>query len=390
MGRDGVKENKPWARGDPKDDKQSGSVASKQAGKAPTPNPKLTSPNGKAAGKPGGSKSGGQRQSGQKAADKQPASGKQNEHSDRAAQSRNPQQRQQETGRKQPGADNKSPPAEKSPSADQSQSDKQSQSNDNSQSGEKSQAGEQSKDAGRSQTEQDKRQQASGGSSAASSKPPEQKPADKGDDKAKQQSQGSKGAGGAPPRSIVPHLPNVSFSPLSLLGIFKWLIYLAIAIFIVYAVCSNRDRLLAALSDFGQWWQDFLARLFGGRRSARSDAAADEAGPRSAPLPRFVDYADPFAAGVAARYPPEELVRYTFEALEAWGRDHGCPRAAEQTPHEFTRHLAANASALADDARRLADLYCQAAYADARLSAASVKRLSRLWQIMQAETVWST
>ena len=47
---------------------------------------------------------------------------------------------------------------------------------------------------------------------------------------------------------------------------------------------------------------------------------------------RFADFSDPFAAGTAGRYPPEELVRYTFEALEAWARDNGQPRLPEQTP----------------------------------------------------------
>ena len=97
-------------------------------------------------------------------------------------------------------------------------------------------------------------------------------------------------------------------------------------------------------------------------------------------MPRFADYNDPFAAGMAGRYRPEELVRYTFEALEAWARDTAMSRLPDQTPHEFARSLAAMASSLAADAGYLAELYCQVAYAHATPPAASVGRLSHLWQ----------
>jgi hypothetical protein len=78
------------------------------------------------------------------------------------------------------------------------------------------------------------------------------------------------------------------------------------------------------------------------------------------------------------------LVQYTFEALEAWARDNGQPRPPEQTPHEFARSVGSSLSSLADDARHLADLYCQVAYAPGSLPAASATRLSHLWQEMRA------
>ena len=172
-----------------------------------------------------------------------------------------------------------------------------------------------------------------------------------------------------------PALPPV---PSPLLLACQWLLYGALALLAIFAVWWNH-KLLAALGNFGQWLADFWRHLLA---AAASDAGADEdqAGSGKAPLPRFADFRDPFAEGIAGRYRPEELVRYTFEALEAWARDHGHPRAPEQTPHEFTRRLVSQVSLLADDAGRLADLYCQVAYAPGTLPAAQVARLSHLWQ----------
>jgi hypothetical protein len=176
-------------------------------------------------------------------------------------------------------------------------------------------------------------------------------------------------------------LPDASW----LLSVFKWLFYAALAVLGGWWFWSHRHEVLAALRDFGQWLADFWHNLFGGRARA-ADAAAEEAGPKAPPLPRFADFTDPFAAGVVGRYPPEELVRYTFEALEAWARDQGYPRQPEQTPHEFTRLLASHVASLADDTLRLAELYCQVAYAPGTMPAASVTRLSHLWATLRSET----
>jgi len=175
---------------------------------------------------------------------------------------------------------------------------------------------------------------------------------------------------------VVPPLAPV-LSPLLQAG--QWLVYGVLTLLVIAAVWSNRDKLLAALRDFRQWLADFWRNLFGGATS-RAGGDEEQADGRKARLARFADYRDPFADGTAGRYRPEELVRYTFEALEAWGREHGHPREPEQTPHEFARGLAAHASSLGDDAGRLAELYCQVAYAPGTLATAHVAPLSHLWQ----------
>ena len=180
------------------------------------------------------------------------------------------------------------------------------------------------------------------------------------------------------PRVTIPH--DVS----SLAALFKWLLYAALAVLAAYAIWTNRAELLAALRDFAHSLADFWHRLFGGKTRREAEEAAADERRNGMPPRRFADFSNPFATGGVGRYRPEELVRYTFEALEAWARDAGHPRLPDQTPHEFARCLGSSVSPLADDARQLADLYCQVAYARGTLPAASVAPLSQLWREMCA------
>jgi len=91
--------------------------------------------------------------------------------------------------------------------------------------------------------------------------------------------------------------------------------------------------------------------------------------------------------GEAQRWSPRDLVAYSFQALEAWGREHGCQRGQEQTPHEFAGALTACEATVGREAGHLADLYCCAAYSSGLLPRDRVGRLQELWQLMRARPV---
>jgi hypothetical protein len=167
----------------------------------------------------------------------------------------------------------------------------------------------------------------------------------------------------------------------SVVNLLKWLFYGAAAIIAAYVMWRNRRELRVAIRDLRRWILDLWHNLF--HRAARQ-GEADRSESEPAPRRRFVDFADPFASGQAARWPPEELVRYTFEALEVWAMEHGCPRGPEQTPHEFARQIATSVSWLADDAAQLAELYSCAAYSRGALPASSVGRLRQMWRNLAA------
>jgi hypothetical protein len=193
-------------------------------------------------------------------------------------------------------------------------------------------------------------------------------------------SQGS--AQGNPPQPQTAPSPPVTSSSLSfaLGGILKWLFYLALIVAVAYGAWKSRAALAQAWRDFLEFLRTFWENLFGAKRGpmkAGPGETASEA--KAAPRP-FAEFADPFAAGWAERWPPDELVRYTFAALEAWAREHGCPRGPEQTPHEFADNVGDRSNRLKSHCRKMADLYSRAAYASGTLPATSTASLREFWQ----------
>jgi hypothetical protein len=161
----------------------------------------------------------------------------------------------------------------------------------------------------------------------------------------------------------------------------RWAFYAAFLLAVAYFVWRYRAEVLAALQDFLSSMRDFWDGLWG-RRKAHALAADEPQQIRVPPAP-FSTFADPFASGVAGRYSINELIRYSFEAFEAWSREHGCPRQPDQTPHELARDVGQLNAYIAADARRLAELYARAAYAEGEVPDTALGQLQQLWQAMR-------
>lgn len=160
--------------------------------------------------------------------------------------------------------------------------------------------------------------------------------------------------------------------------LFRWALNFALAAAAIYllwkywaTVRQYCRELLAALRAL---W----ARLFGGGEDDAAESAL--AAPTVAPRHPFAAFADPFASGLAGRYSPNQLVCYTFAALQAWAEEQNCPRRPEATPLEFAAVLGRQHQVLAADAGQLAQLFSQAVYGGEALPRDVVQAtLSRLW-----------
>lgn len=182
------------------------------------------------------------------------------------------------------------------------------------------------------------------------------------------------------PRSESPpsQVPEISWSG----GWLKAIGWILLAVVLAVAVWWYREAIAAALRGLLEAIARLWERLFGGvakeAQKATVEAAAAVRRRRT-----FAEFTNPFASGRAERVSTEELVRYSFEAFEAWSGDHGFRRRPQQTAHEFAEVVGERLPAMERDVRQLAELVSWAAFSGSPVPRSGVKPLARLWQRMQ-------
>jgi hypothetical protein len=170
-------------------------------------------------------------------------------------------------------------------------------------------------------------------------------------------------------------------------SIMKW-------IMIIIGVVLGGYFLLKALANFMPWARgllDWLRNLWEslfGKRPSAAEASANQLPAEEVPEtpPPFSSFRNPFHDGSAARMRPEQLVRYTFAALESWAWEQRMGRKPEETPLEFAERVGDITPKLAGDLKRVAQLYAFVAYARGKLPLASADPLRQFWQNMEART----
>lgn len=177
----------------------------------------------------------------------------------------------------------------------------------------------------------------------------------------------------------------------NLAKILKWIVIAALILVTAFFVLRGALRFLA---NFTKWADRLLAalRAWWGKLWNRQAPADDDV--ITAVVhepPPFASFSDPFVSGAAARMSPEELVRYSFAALEAWAWQRHLGRETGETPLEFVHRVASEVPALEAEVRRLGDLYVGLAYARQTLSTTSVEPLREFWHMLMAvhERPWS-
>jgi hypothetical protein len=194
-------------------------------------------------------------------------------------------------------------------------------------------------------------------------------------------SERSRGQTRAPSRNVsLNRLPSL---PAGLSNIVKWIVYILLGLAALWFV-------LKFLANFTSWARSLVAALqslwqslFGWTSGATEATTEEEEKEPPAPRP-FAAFHNPFASGAADGAAPEALVRYSFEALQAFAFEHGLARQPDETPLEFTDRLGGELPALEADARRLAALYARAAYARGRLAEAAKDTVRQFWQALEA------
>jgi hypothetical protein len=178
--------------------------------------------------------------------------------------------------------------------------------------------------------------------------------------------------------------PTGAFAALA--NTFKWITLILLAVILAFVVLWFVARHLAGGSDFArrlfEALSSFWRSLFGGSAPEMEDfeeAVVVQERPRP-----FDDFRNPFTDGSAARRSPEDLVRYSFAALEAWAVERDRPRRPDETPLEFGDRLRTEVPTVGEDAARLAALYARLAYARRRVPEACRPQLETFWRKLES------
>ena len=176
---------------------------------------------------------------------------------------------------------------------------------------------------------------------------------------------------------------NVFGSILSGLGwIAKLLFWFILISFACWWLWKNRAQVMEAWRKLLKDLADFWSRLFG--RRPHEESSATTIVERTLPVRPFASFQNPFASGLATNRSVDELVRYSFQAVEAWSRERGFARPENQTPVEFARQIADLDPAMRTSVVRLGNLYSCAAYANRTLKPSDLPYLKDLWNQLEA------
>jgi hypothetical protein len=187
-----------------------------------------------------------------------------------------------------------------------------------------------------------------------------------------------------------------SSSPLASLGallaalalIMKWIVFGIIVLIVAFLVLRAVLQFLANFTTWARGLLDALRSLWQGLfgwLSVSGKGAEAEAEMKGGPPPRpFSSYSNPFHDGRAGRWPPEKLLRYTFEAFQAWAWERELGRRLDETALEFADRIGGEVVALEHDARRLAVLYARSLYARGPLPATCAEEVEQFWDRLEA------
>jgi hypothetical protein len=172
-------------------------------------------------------------------------------------------------------------------------------------------------------------------------------------------------------------LPSLSFQAPSWL---RTLIIAAGVLVLVFGLYRYREALFHAI------W-DLLASLLGGlwipRRTKRAKGPTPSPSEPTSPTRPFASFADPFDSGLAQRLSPNDLVVYSFEALEAWAAEHNLARSSHETPIEFVHRLGQARADLRPDAKRLIGFFVPIVYGQQGFQAEVLPPLRQFWRTLQ-------
>jgi Domain of unknown function (DUF4129) len=171
--------------------------------------------------------------------------------------------------------------------------------------------------------------------------------------------------------------------------VLKWVVLgilaLVVAFFVLRAIlqfCANFSTWARNLLDsFRRFWESLL-NLFAWVKKEPGPEAETEMVDETAPLRPFASFSNPFLDGRADRLSLQQLVRYSFAALQSWAAERALERHPGETPLEFATRVGDEVPPLERDVQQLATLFARAVYARGGLPASTREVLEQFWETL--------
>jgi hypothetical protein len=124
---------------------------------------------------------------------------------------------------------------------------------------------------------------------------------------------------------------------------------------------------------------EFFRKLFD-LTPSRKTAKKAEPAPAPAKFSSFAEYRNPFFAGKDYAWPPEQIILYSYEAVQVWAKEQGIAARPEETAREFCGRLGEDRAELGTQLEQLARLYAHAAYGTKLPLNCDLEPIRELWR----------
>jgi hypothetical protein len=122
----------------------------------------------------------------------------------------------------------------------------------------------------------------------------------------------------------------------------------------------------------------------------RKPAKKTELAPVLAKFNSFAEYKNPFFAAEDYAWPPEQIIIYSYEAVQVWAKEQGAAAHPEETAREFCGQLGEHYPELNSHLSQLARLYAHAAYGTKLPPASDFEPIQELWRLLPTAAVART
>ena len=116
--------------------------------------------------------------------------------------------------------------------------------------------------------------------------------------------------------------------------------------------------------------------------SVKKPAVGKDLSPSVPVLRPFVTYEDPFANGNDRAWPPERLLFYTYDALQAWAKEQRIVPVPQETPREFCDRVMERFPDFGPELEQFSFYYSYAAFATCLPADFDREPVRRLWQYL--------